>query len=311
MRKYLNLILLLGALGQVACAERLATWAVDVERWRSSLVEKKMSIGDIDIAYLEGGQGPTIFLIHGFAADKENWTRFARKFTDQYHVIALDLPGFGDSSRVDGLSYGPKPQAERLDKFRAALGIDKVHVVGNSMGGMIAGVFAHDYQAHVLSLTLIDSAGVASPDESELIQQLRKGYNPLLVDSLADMDRLLAFIFVNPPYIPGAVKAKIYERGRPYKEWNKKIFAEIAGAQRILEPMLPELRIPVQVIWGDKDRVIDVSAVRVIKKLRPDAEVSILKDCGHAPMLEQVDEAVRIYSGFLDEHFKRQTLSFL
>ena len=194
--KFLRIFLILGAFSQTGCAARLAEWAVDVERWRSNLEEKRVKVGEFEIAYLEGGQGPTAMLIHGFGGDKEHWTRFARQLTDKYHVIAVDLPGFGESSRIEGQSYAPKEQAARLDQLREILGVKTMHILGNSMGGMIAGVYAHQYQDRVLSLTLIDSGGIRSPEPSELSRELAKGRNPLVVESRADMDRLLDFSLV-------------------------------------------------------------------------------------------------------------------
>ncbi|WP_141732804.1 alpha/beta fold hydrolase [Oligoflexus tunisiensis] len=299
MKKYLRMLVLLGAFSQTGCATRLAEWAVDVERWRSNLEEKRIKVGEFDIAYLEGGEGPTALLIHGFGGDKEHWTRFARQLTDRYHVIAIDLPGFGDSSRLDGYSYAPKEQAERIEQLRVAMRLEKMHLVGNSMGGMIAGVYAREHQDQVLSLTLIDSGGIRSPERSELSRELEKGRNPLVVETREDMDKLLDFNFHSKPFIPSVVVDHIYEKSFPRREWNRRIFKEIENKNTVVEDALPHIQVPILVLWGDKDRVINVSATETVKKVKPEAEIKILADCGHAPMIERVDETAEIFLEFL------------
>ncbi len=303
MLKYLRAFVLVGAVSQASCAGRLAEWAVDLERWRSNLEEKRTRVGEFEVAYLEGGHGPHALLIHGFGGDKEHWTRFARQLTDRYHVIAVDLPGFGESSRLEGLSYGPKEQADRIELFRMALGLEKMHVVGNSMGGMIAGVYTDQYQDRVLSLTLIDSGGIRSPEPSELSRELAQGRNPLVVETREDMDKLLAFNFYKQPFIPSLVVTKLYEASVPHREWNRRIFKEIHGKGTVVEDALPRIRVPILVMWGDKDRVINVSATQTVQKIKPAAEIKILKDCGHAPMIERVDESSEIFMDFVGRRF--------
>lgn len=289
-------------LGSYGCAERMAQWAVGLERWRSNLEEKLVRVGEFDLAYLEGGQGPSLLLIHGFGGDKEHWTRFARKLTEHYRVIAIDLPGFGESSRVEGKSYGPNQQAERLEAFRQALNLGKIHVVGNSMGGMIAIVYARQHPEQTLSLSLLDSAGFRSPEPSELSKELREGRNPLLVKKREDMERLLQFTFVKPPYIPSSVLDVMYQKSSANYAWNQAIFAEISKAGPIGEEALPHIGAPILVLWGDSDRVIHPSSTKVIQKLQPSAEVHIIASCGHAPMIEKPEETAALISDFLSRH---------
>ena len=170
-----------------------------VERQLAGLSEQQVALGDLSIHYYEGGpaKGETIVMIHGFGANKDNWLQFARHFTQRYHVIALDLPGFGDSDRPAG-SYDVGTQAERLESFIKTLELGKVHLVGNSMGGHIAGLFAARYPQQALSLALFDNSGVTAPNESELFHLIETGQpNPLVVRSSGDFQRMLDFVFVD------------------------------------------------------------------------------------------------------------------
>jgi len=113
--------------------------ATDSERKAAGLQQKTALIGDHEIAYLEGGRGEAIIMVHGFGANKDNWTRFAKFITPGFHVLALDLPGFGNSTSLEKASYGIVEQAKRLNQFADAIGLQRFHIVGNSMGGLHRG----------------------------------------------------------------------------------------------------------------------------------------------------------------------------
>lgn len=92
-----------------------------VERQLAGLSHERLTVGDLSIHYYQGGppDAPTILMLHGFGADKDNWLRFARHFTERYRVIAIDLPGFGDSSKP-AASYDVGTQVERVAAFTQA-----------------------------------------------------------------------------------------------------------------------------------------------------------------------------------------------
>ena len=98
--------------------------ALTLEQKVSRLERKSIRIDDHEIVYMEGGSGPTILMLHGITADSGNWTRFARHFSNNYHVIIPDLPGFGRSSRIADASYSVPKQTERVRALMQALGVD-------------------------------------------------------------------------------------------------------------------------------------------------------------------------------------------
>src|SRR5262245_25852423 len=77
-----------------------------LDRAQSGLEATRIAVGDAQIAYLVGGHGEPLILVHGFGADKDNFTRVARYLTPRFRVLIPDMPGFGDSSRPEGVSYG-------------------------------------------------------------------------------------------------------------------------------------------------------------------------------------------------------------
>jgi len=127
-----------------------------VERWRSDLERKEIAVADgTRFVYLEGGSGEPLVLVHGFGADKDNFTRVARWLTPHYRVIVPDLVGFGESAHLPEADYHYAAQAARVHAFVQALGLGRVHLGGNSMGGGIAMSYAAQHPQEVASLWLI------------------------------------------------------------------------------------------------------------------------------------------------------------
>ena len=114
-----------------------------VRKW-GRMSAKSVIADGITWPYLEGGppDGEVVVMVHGFGGDKDNWPLYARHFTKRYRVIAPDLPGFGGNVRDPKLNYGGPAQTERLHAFVTELGLDNIHLAGNSMGGFISLTYA-------------------------------------------------------------------------------------------------------------------------------------------------------------------------
>jgi len=295
------LLLLAACLLYFAFPERVYHLSIALERKAAGVIEKQVQVGQFTIHYLEGGQGEAMLLLHGFGADKDNWNRLAKHLTPKFHVVAVDLPGFGMSSRPETESYTIRDQALRLDQIVAALGLDAFHLAGNSMGGAIAGRYAAEFPDKVRTLALVNTGGIANcPKKSELRRQLDEGKNSLLLERPEDFEKMLAFVFVRPPWIPGPVKAHLARRAVERRPFNEKVFRQIHEQGWDLESDLPRIRARTLILWGDKDRLIDVSCTEVLEKGLADSTTVVLKDCGHAPMIERPEETARLYLGFLE-----------
>lgn len=281
---------------------RMFTVLARLERGSAGLHLKSINAGGWHTPYLEGGAGESILLIHGFGGDKDNFTRFAKFLTPRYHVIAPDLPGFGENERREKENYSYSNQLKRLVQFADALQLTRFHVAGNSMGGHLAGLLAHELEDRVISVTLIDNAGFHEPNMSERDKLMKKGINALLVNSVEDFDNLMGFIFFKKPFVPGPIKSYFAGRAVMNRAFNEKIFGEISQERYLLESRFAGVTEPVLVIWGDTDRVIDVSATTVMKKINPGITVKIMKEMGHSPMLERPEETAKIMLEFLDAH---------
>ena len=123
--------------------------------------EKSVTVFGAKIRYLEAGDAakPTVVLLHGLGAQAESWQLTIPALAANYHVIAPDQVGFGKSDKPF-LKYRVGTYADFLDKFMAELKIEKAHLVGNSMGGWVAGLMAFKYPNRVEKIVLADAAGI-------------------------------------------------------------------------------------------------------------------------------------------------------
>ena len=184
--------------------EKATRLAVDAERGRAGLVRKEIDLPNgLHYVFLDGGQGEPLMLLHGFGANKDNFLRVAKFLTPHYRLIVPDHIGFGESSHPAQADYASAAQAERLRALVQALGIGRLHVGGNSMGGQIAMAYAALYPNDVASLWLLDPAGIWSAPPSELANRVTtfKG-NPMLIKSEKDFAKLISFVMTDPPFIP-------------------------------------------------------------------------------------------------------------
>lgn len=302
MKKFLIilLVIIVAAIGgYYAFPEKVAGFLISQARNRAGLSKKEIKIDDHKMVYLEGKSGQeTILLLHGYSANKDNWLFFS-SYLKGFHVVIPDIPGFGESSRIAHAKYDVASQVERLHKFNQAIKINKFHIAGNSMGGWFAGAYAVRYPAEVLSVGLFDAAGVKPPKLSEVMKMQEKGETPLLLKDEHDFSRLMSLIYVHPPFIPRPMEKMFVREVLADRGFNQKIMEEIIPDIFSLEKDLPKIKAPALILWGDKDKILDISSVTVFEKGLKNYKTVIIDNCGHVPMLEKPEETANAYLAFI------------
>ncbi|MFH1079238.1 MAG: alpha/beta hydrolase [Pseudomonadota bacterium] len=282
--------------------------AVKAQRQSAGLVKKQIQVDDHKIVYLEGGKGQTVLLLHGFGANKDSWTQFAKYLTGDYHVIIPDIPGFGESSQIRKANYDVENQMKRIDRFAEVMKLERFHLAGNSMGGMYAALYGAKYPHKVSTLALLAPGGVKSPKMSEIAILIQKGTNPLLASSPEDFDKLIKLCFVKPPFIPSQFKKVLAADAVAHSDFNKKILDDMkwnhteempSPMETFLEPYLPQIQAPVLIVWGDTDKLLDVGGVAVLEKNLKNYKTVIMKDTGHLPMMENPKDTALYYVSYL------------
>ncbi|MFV0278110.1 MAG: alpha/beta fold hydrolase [Parahaliea sp.] len=284
--------------------------SIQMARRRAGIYRRQLTVNGWSWSYLDGGKAGAepLVLIHGFGGDKDNWTRYAPFVTGHYRLIAPDLPGFGENDRRLHEDYGIDAQVGRLTDFLDALGIDKCHLGGNSMGGFIALQFALRHPGRLRSLSLFNNAGVSGAVESDLerIMAADPSATPLAVRSMADIDRLLELAAYRPRWIPRAFKRVMYRRFKTHEALLDRIFAQLL--RRIeqdggtMNDQLDGIETPTLILWGRHDRLLNVSCTEVLHAGIKGSELVILEDAGHVPMIEQPARTASAQLAFLTKH---------
>jgi pyruvate dehydrogenase E2 component (dihydrolipoyllysine-residue acetyltransferase) len=241
----------------------------------------------------EGGQ--TVVFLHGFGGDLNNWLFNSEKLAEGRQVLALDLPGHGESSKDVGAG-DLDTFVEVVRGFLDTVGVDRAHLVGHSKGGAIALGLALAAPERVASLTLVAPAG------------LGEDINAAYIDGFVEASRrrelkgVLELLFADP----SLVTRQLVDDVLRYKRLDgvDAALRTVAstwfpdGRQtHVLAERLPELGVAVLAIWGADDQVIPASHAEA---LRDHARVEVLDGQGHSPHMEGANQFNRLLGDFLD-----------
>ncbi len=274
---------------------------LDVNRSLSGLSENTVTVGPHQVHYLEGGRGEeTLVLLHGIFAEKDHWVDFARPLTGRYRVIAPDLPGFGESGRLPNQTYDYAAQTVRLKEWLDALGLDRVHLAGNSMGGTIAVLFAIAYPQRVASVALIGAPhGIRSPQPSAMDRLIDVGKAPLVAHDAAEFRQMMDLVFAKPPFLPYPILHATQQTALRNADSNMRLWRAQLKDRYLLDARITEVQRPTLILWGEKDQVFDASGAQVLRSRMQAARIEVLPDLGHLPMMEAPGATAQSYASFL------------
>jgi pimeloyl-ACP methyl ester carboxylesterase len=260
---------------------RVSPALVGMARNRACVMEHRL-------CFLEGGRsgGEPVVLLHGFGSSKENWLALAPLLGRRHRIIAPDLPGFGESGFYPDSHYGLGAQAERMASFIHSQIGQPVHLVGSSMGGGIAGLIAARFPEIVRSVTLMNAAGVPGARCSHFEQMVASGRNELIPRTLGETAKLMSLVVARGASL-GFLAAPLLQAELVHRYGvNHRVFSDILGVD--VEPAVEfsRIQVPALVLWGERDRVLDVSSAEAIAHLIPGSRRIVIPDVGHLPMIE-------------------------
>lgn len=263
---------------------------------RGGFTLKYVSVGDFKFSYMERGKGRgvenVVLMVHGFTGDKGVWSLVGNVFPKTYHLIAVDLPGHGYTTRKHHDDHSIPAQVAKLHQFVVAIGLDKrkFHLVGLSMGGFVAGVFAARYSSLLSSLVLMCPAGINAPKLSEFLSEMASGgENYLLPRTPNDFYFMLKKVSHREVAMPFFLVKIMCAARQESRDFYEKVLAEIAQPDQrfLLQDVLEDIDVPTLTLWGDNDKILDVSAADIIGEKVKDCQIQILDRCGHAITLER------------------------
>jgi pyruvate dehydrogenase E2 component (dihydrolipoamide acetyltransferase) len=246
------------------------------------------------IRYLRRGEGAeSAVLIHGFGGDLNSWMFNRESLASGYSVYALDLPGHGSSSKEvgDGTLEG---FAKILGGFLDSIGVSQAHLVGHSMGGAVAAMFALSHPQRCLSLSLIAGAGLGPEIDGEYIRGFvsatrRNDLRPQLEKLFAD-SRLITRQLVDD-----TLKYKRLDGVEPALRAIATQFCPLDRQSVILRQQLVESKMPFLVIWGAEDRIIPVSHAM---DLPQHVRTELLPGYGHMVHMEAASKVNLVIRSF-------------
>lgn len=243
--------------------------------------------------------GQVVVLIHGLGGRSEDWERLAPYLAKAgYHVYMPDLPGYGRSDRPADFSYSVGDQAKVVLGLLDTLGLEQVDLGGWSMGGWIVQLTALKHPERVRRLMLFDSAGL----------YVRPGWDTDLFTpgSAAQIEELDALLMPNPPQLPGFVARDILRTSHKHAWVIRRALATMLEGQETTDKLLPELRMPALIVWGEVDRITPVSQGKKIHELIPQSELDVIGGCGHLAPSECAPEVAPFVIHFLGRSEKKE-----
>jgi len=264
-----------------------------------------VDIGDIDLYYREWGEGPPIILIMGFTANCDWWpSEFIKYLAEKYRVLAIDNRGAGRSP-IGKKKFTIRQGADDLVAFMDALGLDRAHVFGISMGGMIAQAMAVRHRQRIDCLILgctmpqpITGFMAGLPGQSKLamkyIVDSKIRSRPWIVNIMFSKPYLEANPLMTNEFLNMARKAKISQKG-----WWRQLRAMVRFSSK---NHLKTFDVPTLVISGNRDLLVAPTHSKRLAKTIPNAELVILDGPGHGFVGEKPKTSADHILRFLNCH---------
>jgi pimeloyl-ACP methyl ester carboxylesterase len=228
------------------------------------------------VHYLAEGpaNGPVVVLVHGLGASAEHWSNLAPYLAQSgFRVYIPDLIGYGRSEQPADFSYSVRDEAAVVVRFMDALSLKQVELGGWSMGGWIAALVAAEHPDRVSRLMLFDSAGLNVPPTFDT--------SLFIPSTAAQLDQLKALLSPQPQPIPAFIARDILRNFRLNGWVVERALATMLTAQDVVDNVLPQLKMPVLLVWGSLDRVTPLSDGDIMHRLIPQSQLDVFAGCGH------------------------------
>ncbi|MFF4834909.1 alpha/beta fold hydrolase [Streptomyces sp. NPDC001315] len=256
--------------------------------------------GPVTVAYERQGTGEPVVLLHGLGCHRRTWDAVVPQLTRQREIIAMDLPGFGQSPDLDpGVPRDLETAVSWLGSVFTALGVERPHVVGHSLGGLIALRLGQAGLAG--SVTALAPAGFWTPAERRytyaLLTAAHQGVRLLpdralevFVRTLPARAVLTGTLYGQSSLCPPPAAAAVLRMLRDSAAFKATLRA--GRAPNLFSGDIPD--VPVTIAWGTRDRLLPPRQAARARAMIPDARLVPLPDCGHVPMLDAPELVARV-----------------
>jgi 4,5:9,10-diseco-3-hydroxy-5,9,17-trioxoandrosta-1(10),2-diene-4-oate hydrolase len=273
----------------------------------AEIESRSVQFDGLQIHYEQAGAGPALIFVHGGGPGSSGLSNFSRNmaaFADRYRVIAIDLPGYGRSTKLHITEPLWGFYAKVLAGFIDALGLGKAHLVGNSLGGAASLKTALDFPDKVDRLVLMGPGGGYSLFEkqpSDGIRSLVSFYAPP-GPSIERLRAFLNYLVYDPAGVPDELLQERLERALDpdTAEHMPLRLGQMPPIEELWRERLDRLPHETLIIWGREDRVNPLDQGLILMRQIPKARFLVMPQCGHWAQWEKADEFNRTVAGFLE-----------
>lgn len=239
--------------------------------------------------FIEEGHGETIIVLHGLFGGYGNFDAIVRHFSASYTVAIPKFPLYElevAETTVEGM-------VKYIEEFIDYRNYKAVHLLGNSLGGHVAQIYALQHPEKVSSLILTASSGLFENSLGDTYP--RKSDYDYVRKKAEDT-------FYNPAFATKELVDEVYAVVNDRARALRMVVLAKSALRHNLRQLIPELKMPVCLIWGKNDTVTPAFVGEEYLKLLPQAELHLFDKCGHAPMMEHPEDFNRIMEQFLQKH---------
>ena len=260
-----------------------------------------INLDELKVRYLESGKGKNrhILFIHGLGSAADRWMKIPDVLSTDFHSIAIDLPGFGESDKPAKIDYTIDQFRRFIISFLKKISIhnEQTNLIGHSLGGYIASEIAIQNQNYVKKLVLIDSSGMLDKPTPILEEYFEAAMNPTKDNVRKAFEKMVA----DPSRIPSQlVNGFIRRINMPNaKHAFESTLANSATTQIGLNRLRQINNIPTLILWGVHDKVIPLEHSKFFKDAITNSRLEVIDDAGHAPFAEKPDQVCELLRNFL------------
>lgn len=265
-------------------------------------------LAPLDVHYRDEGprtDSVPLVLLHGTGASLLTWNGWVREMKFQRRLIRMDLPGYGLTGATETETLSMASYVAFLQHFLDKMGVSRVDLAGNSLGGGIAWQYALAHPEQVRRLILIDAGGYPTQSESVPIA-FRLARVPLLKNILVKItprslaERSLKNVYADDSKVTDPLIDQYYELA--LRPGNREAFIRRLGNPSPADwPKIAHIRAPTLILWGQQDGLIPVANAYRFHRDLPNDTLVILPNAGHVPMEELPDETAEIVLDFLSK----------
>jgi pimeloyl-ACP methyl ester carboxylesterase len=234
--------------------------------------------------YVMGPEGGApVLLVHGLGGRSEDWRNLAPYLVRTgFRVYLPDLLGYGRSDKPADFSYSVPDEANAVLGFMNSLGLMQVDLGGWSMGGWITQYLAANHPERIRKLILFDSAGIfAKPTWNTDL------FTPV---SATELDQFDALLMPHPPTVPSFIAKDLLRTSRNRAWIIRRALASMLTGRDATDKLLPELKMPVLIVWGALDHITPLSQGETIHRLVPHSQMEVVPECGHLTPVQCADK---------------------